>query len=439
MKINFHPFLLFVVVLIFGLLHSEQGVTQELKKIIYFDILLYSLGIAAFLFILALIGTWQLRKLVLKKTTDLRKEILFRKGAEQRLELAIEAAGLGIWDWNLETGEFNYDPKWVRMLGYEPDAFSKPTNWIDIVHPEDHENVRERMKALSEGRESSNSMAYRLKTAQNYWKWILAFSKIVSYDDKGKAFNIIGTHLDIDFIKRKEIELHELTKELRKTNSELEKFAYITSHNLRAPVVNLLSLTEMQTEEALPDELRKEIDQKIHHCVKQLDATLNDLIEIVASKSADHVQKEVLDLEVELDLVLRSIENQVSNSEAQIETDFAECQKIYFPRHLLHSILLNLLTNAIKYKSDNRKLLISLKTGNNRDHTILYFSDNGLGINMDKFGNKIFGLYQRYHTKIEGKGLGLYIVKSQIEAMHGKIEVDSIPDIGTTFRIYFNK
>lgn len=195
----------------------------------------------------------------------------------------------------------------------------------------------------------------------------------------------------------------------------------------------------MQTEEALPDELRKEIDQKIHHCVKQLDATLNDLIEIVASKSADHVQKEVLDLEVELDLVLRSIENQVSNSEAQIETDFAECPKIYFPRHLLHSILLNLLTNAIKYKSDNRKLLISLKTGNNRDHTILYFSDNGLGINMDKFGNKIFGLYQRYHTKIEGKGLGLYIVKSQIEAMHGKIEVDSIPDIGTTFRIYFNK
>jgi signal transduction histidine kinase len=83
--------------------------------------------------------------------------------------------------------------------------------------------------------------------------------------------------------------------------------------------------------------------------------------------------------------------------------------------------------------------VISLKTREDKDFTQLFFSDNGIGINLDKYGNKIFGLYQRFHSNIEGKGLGLYIIKSQIEAMDGKIEVDSLPDVGTTFCIYFSK
>ncbi len=413
--------------------------TPAAKKILYFDILLYTLGTGVLLFVLGVFGYWQLSKLVLKKTADLQNEILTRKSAEQRLELAIESAGLGIWDWNLVTRKFNYDPKWIKMLGYEIKDFPKSTNWIDLIHPEDHDLVEERMTALSEGRELSNNMAYRLKTGQNYWTWVLAFCKIVSFDDTGKASHVLGTHLDIDVIKGKEIKLQELTKQLRKSNIELEKFAYIASHNLRAPLVNLISLTEMQAEENAPDGMRKEIDQKINYCVHQLNETLNDLIEIVACKSDDQIKKEVLDLENELNLILKSIESQVNNSGGKIACDFSECQKIYFPKRALNSILINLLTNSLKYKSDDRQLLISLKTVNKRDHTILYFSDNGLGIDMEKFGKKIFGLYQRYHPKIEGKGLGLYIIKSQIEALDGKIEVDSIPDVGTTFRIYFKK
>jgi light-regulated signal transduction histidine kinase (bacteriophytochrome) len=269
------------------------------------------------------------------------------------------------------------------------------------------------------------------------WKWILSFRKILSFQKNGKAGKIIGTHLDIDFIKRKEIELQDITRELRKTNSELEKFAYITSHNLRAPVVNLMSLTEMQTDNTISEELNHEINQKIHFCVKQLDSTLNDLIEIVASKSGKHVNREHLDLQKELNIIIRSIEKQVKESDAQIETNFAEAKSIHFPKRFLHSILINLLTNSIKYKSDKRKLIITITTRVNKEHTILYFSDNGLGMNLNKFGSKIFGLYQRFHSKIDGKGLGLYIVKSQIEAMDGKIEVESTADVGTTFKISF--
>lgn len=407
------------------------------RKIIYFDILLYVLAIGGFLFIVALVVNWQLRRLVYKKTMALQNEIQTRKSAEQRLELAIEAAGLGVWEWNLQTNKTTYDDKWIRSLGYEPARFLKDLVWMDIVHPDDEPGVRQILRGLVEGKTLYNSLAYRIKTAQGQWKWVLSFCKIIKRHDDGKPVNIIGTHLDIDFIKGKEIELQEITRELRKTNAELEKFAYITSHNLRAPVVNLMSLTDMQAQEVLPEELNNEITQKIHYCVKQLDSTLSDLIEIVATKSGNHVNKEHMDLQTELDVILRSIEKQVTESGVRIETNFSEVKSIYFPKRFLHSILLNLLTNAIKYRSEKRKLVISVNTHFKKDHTILYFSDNGLGMNMNKFGNKIFGLYQRFHSKIDGKGLGLYIIKSQIESMDGKIEVQSAPDVGTTFKISF--
>ncbi len=409
----------------------------SIRKALYFDVLLYVLGIAASLFVIAVIWNWQLRKIVYKKTLALQKEITFRKGTEQRLELAIQAAGLGIWEWDLVTNKTTYDNDWVRALGYDPNEFLKNSSWLDLVHEEDHDTVQEIMNGLIDGRYPSNSLAYRIRTKAGPWKWILSFSKVVSFQEDGRAGNMIGTHLDIDFIKEKEIELQDITNELRKTNSELEKFAYITSHNLRAPVVNLMSLTEMQSEEVLTSELNEEITHKIHYCVKQLDSTLSDLIEIVASKSGNHVHKESLDLESELHLIIRSIEKQVTESGAQIDSNFSEIRTIYFPKRFLHSIFLNLLTNAIKYRSDKRKLVISLKTRVKKDYTVLYFSDNGLGMNMNKFGNKIFGLYQRFHSKIDGKGLGLYIIKSQIESLDGKIEVDSMPDVGTTFMISF--
>ncbi|MGB4398167.1 MAG: PAS domain-containing sensor histidine kinase [Daejeonella sp.] len=357
--------------------------------------------------------------------------------AEQRLELAIQAAGLGIWDWDVINDETHFDKNWIRTLGYDSRELLKSSNWLALVHPEDYNMVSEITEELIMGKYPSNSLAYRIKTKHGSWKWILSFSKIQSFQVDGKAAVIIGTHLDIDFIKEKEIELEEITRELRKTNSELEKFAYITSHNLRAPVVNLRTLTEMQAEEVLSSEANAEITENIRYCVKQLDSTLNDLIEIVASKSENDVKKEHLDLEAELEQIIRSIGQQVHDSGAHIEKNFSESESIFFSKRFLHSILINLLTNAIKYRSDKRKLEINLKTCIHKDYTELYFSDNGLGMDMNKFGNKVFGLYQRFHGKIEGKGLGLYIIKSQIEAMDGKIEVDSEPEVGTTFKISF--
>lgn len=193
----------------------------------------------------------------------------------------------------------------------------------------------------------------------------------------------------------------------------------------------------MHADDDLPPELEVEINTKIRQSVKQLDNTLNDLVEIVSSKSGEQITKESLNLPIELDQGMASIENQIILSEAVIETDFSEVEYVNFPRRYLTSILLNLLTNAIKYRSTDRRLVIQIKTQIEKDYTVLSFTDNGIGINMQKFGHKVFGLYQRFHNNIDGKGLGLYIIKSQVEAMDGKIEVESVENEGTTFRIYF--
>ncbi|MDO8992197.1 ABC transporter substrate-binding protein [Daejeonella sp.] len=411
--------------------------SSSTKKVQYFDYLLYVIGVAGILVVLILIGTWQLRKQVLKRTADLQTEIMNRTKAEQRLEIAIEAAGLSIWSRDLNTSTVIYDRNWFQNQGIDPDVFLKDDTLIASIHPDDQTNVKQAITELRKGKNQYNNLIYRIRTIHGDWKWLLSFSKMTNSEGSGTGNIVIGSLLDIDFIKRKEIELQEITKELRKKNNELEKFAYITSHNLRAPVVNLISLTELQQETSLSQELQDEIRQNIHECVRQLDNTLNDLVEIVASQSGKSAKSEDLDLQTELNMVIKTIENQIRSSGAKIEVNLAKDLKIHFPRHYLHSILLNLFTNAIKYKSKDRDLVISLKTREGKDFTQLFFSDNGIGINLDKYGNKIFGLYQRFHTNIDGKGLGLYIIKSQIEAMDGKIEVDSLPDVGTTFCIYF--
>ena len=405
----------------------------------YYDYLLYAIGVVAFLFSIMLIGNWSLRRRVSKRTFDLEAEILNRKKAEQRLELAVEAAGLSIWSWDMDTNTLISDKKWFQNQGIDPEVFFDFDRLIETIHPDDKENLIQVSNALRQGNDVYNNLTYRIKTIHGDWKWLLSFSKMTKKKRNDPGNIVIGSLLDIDFIKRKEIELQETTKELRKKNNELEKFAYITSHNLRAPVVNILSLTEIKQDPSLTKELEEEIDEKVHQCVIQLNGTLNDLIEIVASKSGDTIHSESLNLQNELSIVLNSIEKQVKESGAQLTTDFSECPELFFPKRYLSSILINLLTNAIKYKSEDRKLEIKLWTESDSNYTRLYFSDNGIGINLDKFGNKIFGLYQRFHTKIEGKGLGLYIIKSQIEAMDGKIEVKSTPNQGTTFCISLSK
>jgi signal transduction histidine kinase len=157
-------------------------------------------------------------------------------------------------------------------------------------------------------------------------------------------------------------------------------------------------------------------------------------------KNKVNAKKEELCIEKNLERVVTSIQTTIDEFEVEIQTDFSATRVVEFNHNYFESILLNLLTNAVKYRSPDRKPVIKISTEVIEDDGVkLYFSDNGLGIDLERYGDRIFGLYQRFHDHADSKGLGLYIVNSQVRAMGGTIELESEVNKGTTFIITFKK
>jgi PAS domain S-box-containing protein len=389
---------------------------------------------------------FSLRKAVKKRTEELEKEIAQRANAqrlliisEQRLEMATVAAGLGIWDWDIKTGQVYFNDQWKMMLGYAPEELANNFETFEkLLHPNEKEPLMNLLYEHLEGKSSVYQAMIRMRTKDKRWKWILTMSKASMRDSEGKAIRLSGIHLDIDDIKQKEIELKELTQELMHSNNELQQFAYITSHNLRAPVANLISLLGLFDRIHL-SERNTVFLEKMGISVERLHATLNDLNEILSSRINKADRDDHLVFVEELSKVKELISEEIRLKEVVIQADFSKAPEIFFSRKVVHSILLNLLTNAIKYRRPGVPPVIQIYTEEDGDYVILYVKDNGLGIDMEKYGNKIFGLYQRFHDNKDGKGLGLYIIKNQVEALEGKIAVESIVNKGTMFHVFLKK
>ena len=263
---------------------------------------------------------------------------------------------------------------------------------------------------------------------------------IVPVADKGGNFtHWISVQRDVTMRKRNEAEKELLIEELTQNNSDLRQFTYITSHNLRAPLSNLLGIIKLIDTSSITDPMNTLLIEKFKESTIQLNDTVNDLINVLIIKNKVNAKKETLDIRESFKRVTRSIQNTIDEFDVQIKSNFKEVHEIEFNNSYMESILLNLLTNAIKYRSSERQPIIKIHTKKDDDSIKLYFTDNGLGIDLDRYGDRLFGLYQRFHDHADSKGLGLYIVNSQVRAMGGNIEVQSEVDKGTTFIITFKK
>jgi signal transduction histidine kinase len=225
--------------------------------------------------------------------------------------------------------------------------------------------------------------------------------------------------------------LNKTLHQLERSNKRLEEFAYVATHNLRAPMVNLTSLVELYPQTEKDDE----VFDKIRFTTDQMNSTLNDLIDIVL-KNKQAGEKRKVRFEELLETVKKSIARQVEESGAEIKGDFSEVESIIYPHAHLQSVLLNLLTNAIKYREPSRKLRVEVRTYRSEQFICLSVKDNGIGIDLKKYGDKLFKAFQRLHLDKLGKGLGLYIIRSQVESLGGQVDVKSEPGKGTEFRVY---
>ncbi|KAJ1516776.1 hypothetical protein HMI54_008267 [Coelomomyces lativittatus] len=227
------------------------------------------------------------------------------------------------------------------------------------------------------------------------------------------------------------------TERLKISNNRLLQFAYIASHDLRSPVSNIVSLFSFLNLPEIGGE-NLYILEKIKQASLKLQGNLNHLIELVTDENSLYKNREKVSIESLLEEVKLSIAKQLEASDAIIVKNF-NVTTIEYPSVYLHSILLNLLTNAIKYRSEVRTPFIEIRTDDQEKFVRISVKDNGRGIDLSKNRFKIFNRLERFDSEVEGKGLGLYLIKTQVEALGGRIEVESELGEGTIFQVYLSK
>lgn len=263
-------------------------------------------------------------------------------------------------------------------------------------------------------------------------------SKIPLIDTDGHAYGLVGISMDISELKRKELELRKLIKVTSLQNEKLVNFAHIVSHNLRSHSANFsMLLNFLKAEESEFEKLR--ITDMLFNSSNNLMETLNNLNDVVDINTKRGLQKKSINLKTKIKTIEQSLSADLITSNSKIINRIPSHLKIKVIPAYIDSILSNFLTNSIKYKSPDRDPIIELEATKEGKYTVLSIKDNGLGIDLKKYGDKLFGMYKTFHDKEGARGIGLYITKNQIEAMKGKVTVTSQVDKGTTFKIYFNE
>jgi ligand-binding sensor domain-containing protein/signal transduction histidine kinase len=233
-----------------------------------------------------------------------------------------------------------------------------------------------------------------------------------------------------------EKEVEKRTAKLTEYNQQLEQFAFISAHNLRAPVARILGLGQILDLSDKDIKENKFICDKIVSTTRELDRVVRDLNTILEVRKDDTSARTEVDFETELSMVRSHLEKEITETHTTILADFSKVKSIQTVKPYLDSIIHNLVSNAIKYRHKNRNPIIKITTDIFENFVCLSVQDNGLGIDLNLYGEKLFVLYNRFHLNIEGKGMGLYLVKTQVTALDGKIEVESEVDNGTTFKVY---
>lgn len=313
-----------------------------------------------------------------------------------------------------------------ESIGKSPELFNSPNS--------DYEELKKLLAAIKNKEECIIETISYTKNKKEYW---VRFSMIPIYNADNDLSHWISIQRDITDEKKQEQEKEQLIRELTQNNKDLKQFSYITSHNLRAPLSNLTGLLNLIEDIQIDNPELKEILNGFHKSTHQLNETINDLVKVIIIKDNPSIKKETVLFQDIYDNVFNQLNFQIEVLKPILKINFEEVSIININKAYIESILLNLLSNALKYKSENRKLKITITTSEINDTTVLIFKDNGIGIDLERNKDKVFGLYQRFHNYPDSKGLGLYLVKSQVETMGGTINIESEVNKGTIFTLTF--
>ena len=373
-------------------------------------------------------ANWDITELIRAKQSLERSQESF-EGAFQNSTIGMAIVGIdGSW--------IDVNDSLCFSLGYSKKKLLTLT-FQDITHPEDLKKDLGLLTEVIEGNRNSYSMEKRYFHAKGHIVHVILTVTAVK-DINGNLLHFISQIVDISSRMNAEEKLRNILKITNTQNKSLLNFAHIVSHNLRSHSSNLSMLSNFLLEEQ--DEKEKlTIEKLIRDSSKSLNETVVHLNEVVQVKTNTVENLESISLNDTLLHVKNSINGLIEKHEVSCSIKINKVFKIKAVKAYLESILLNLFTNSIKYKHPDRNPVIEINAYAEGPYKILEFKDNGIGIDLKKYGTKIFGMYKTFHKHPEAKGIGLFITKNQIEAMNGKIEVSSVVNEGTSFKVYFQK
>jgi len=326
------------------------------------------------------------------------------------------------------------NPAFSVMSGYSSDEIIGKSPDLFMGQNSDRQEYEKLINAIKNKEECQVETISYTKNKEEYW---VSFSMLPVNNSDGELSHWVSIQRDITDEKKQEIEKEQLIRELTQNNKDLQQFSYITSHNLRAPLSNLTGLLSLIEDIPIDNQELRAVLDGFNKSTNLLNETINDLVKVIVIKDNPSIQKEDVQLKEVFENVFSQLDFLIGLHKPIIKIDFEKVKFLNTNKAYLESILLNLLTNAIKYRSEKHQSKITISANKVHNDVVMIFKDNGIGIDLLRNKDKIFGLYQRFHDYPDSKGLGLYLVKSQIETMGGTISIESEVNIGTTFTLTF--
>lgn len=312
---------------------------------------------------------------------------------------------------------------------------------MDFIHPDSQDVAKQRIHNIYT-KKTAHRNEQKFNCLDGSVIWIEAMGTLISYEGEPAVqiaiYDITDRKLAQEKILKDERKLKQLNDHLKRQNNQLEEFAHIASHNLRAPITNMMSLIQIkESDQDAATELF--VWENLKKGVANLDETIVELNEVVKTSWELDKRKRKISLSGVLKKILGSVESELNEVSGKVISDFSAFDAIIYPKVYLESILINLITNGLKYADPTRPPTIQIKTSIQNGVKSMEVIDNGLGVDLAKFGKKIFGLRKTFHDNPDARGVGLFITKAQVESMGGTIRVESEIGKGSNFIINFGE
>jgi len=389
--------------------------------------------------------SWILQCQVKGKTRELFEKNAELESSRSQLQLALDVANDGLWDWMVNSKTLYMSPRWHSMLGYVPGEIAPEYDAImNLVHPDDREGVVRQMRSLLMADQSKYEIDFRLRTKNAGWKWVGSRAKAVEVDKRGLPLRIVGTNLDIDARKRTELELAEAKSRAESANIAKSAFLAHMSHELRTPLNAVIGLTSLL--------MRSEMEEEQHEYVKTVQLSgemlltvINDILDLSKVEAGElKLEQHIFNLrkcvEAAIDLVAPR------TGDKQLELIYHVGPEV--PVNIigdavrLRQVLLNLLNNAVKF-TESGEVALTVRSSPHLDaeKCCLHFSvrDTGIGITPEQLQH-IFHPFRQADSsttrRYGGTGLGLTICDKLVRLMAGAVEVESVPGKGSVFSFY---